>query len=93
MKDVALLNKKRNRADKRADLREMQKRISKMTPAEFENFLASMAHQYEVEHVNRIEKIYLGVLNAHFGFGQKRLLRLQEEAQKVYDETRWSDGL
>lgn len=69
------------RAEKRSILRSQQSKIEKMTIGEFEKFIEILIN----DSVTEFKMIYQKVLHEQFKFGDKRLLKLQEEAQKIYD--------
>lgn len=61
-----------NRQQSRQSSREIQKRLSKMSTAQFENNLNSMIFRAE----ERVMEAYRMELKESFGFGEKRMTKL-----------------
>lgn len=71
-----------SRAEKKRKIREWYKQIRKFSLGQFEIFLESLVQ----EHVDEAEGIFEQALREEFGFGDKRILRLKEAAQNIYDK-------
>lgn len=72
------------RAEKRDIYRKWHKQLKGMSLGQFEKFM-TMAIS---DHVNEAEQAIEDALKEEFGFGNKRLERLKDKAQSIYDERR-----
>ena len=72
------------RAEKRDIYRKWHKQLKGMSLGQFENFLNIAISDY----VNEAEKAIEEALRQEFGFGEKRLERLKNKSQILYDERR-----
>lgn len=72
------------RAEKRDIYRKWHKQLKGMSLGQFENFLNIVISDY----VNEAEKAIEEALRQEFGFGEKRLERLKNKSQILYDERR-----
>ena len=71
-----------SRAEKREKVRVWYKQIKRFTLGQFETFLESLVNQK----IEEAEQIYTKTLRQEFGFGDKRIERFKETAQRIYDE-------
>ena len=72
------------RAEKRDIYRKWHKQLKGMSLGQFEKFM-TMAIS---DHVNEAEQAIEEALRQEFGFGEKRLERLKNKSQILYDERR-----
>ena len=70
-----------NRTKKREKIRNWYKQINKMSLGQFEIFLESLVQQ----HVDETEQLIEAALRKEFKFGDKRITKLRETAQAMYD--------
>lgn len=70
------------RAQKREKIRTWQKQIRKFSLSQFENFLETLVN----DNIASAENIFIEALSKEYGFGEKRISRFKDAAQKIYDE-------
>ena len=70
------------RAQKREKIRTWQKQIDKFSLNQFEKFLENIVQ----DNIDSVENVYIEALQKEYGFGEKRIARLKDAAQKIYDE-------
>lgn len=72
------------RAEKRELYRRWHKQLCKMTLGQFEKVIVTAVE----EHVKEAESMIEQALRLDHGFGDKRLAKVREKAQSLYDESR-----